>query len=75
MPLYLITELELDRLDTAEQAGRALIELCLDALRHGDELGMRRYEALAADHDLLYPDSPISAELDGLRTPATDIAA
>lgn len=70
MPLHLITELELDRLETAEKAGRSLIELYLQALRLGDELGIRRYEALAADHDLLYPDSPISAELAGLHTPA-----
>ncbi|MEU6899486.1 hypothetical protein [Streptomyces virginiae] len=75
MPTGLITELELNRLDTAEAAGRALIEQYLIALRRGDELGMRRYAALAADHDLLYPDSPISAEIDGLHTPATDIAA
>lgn len=75
MPLHLITELELNRLETAEKAGRALIELYLEALRLNDELGMRRYAALAADHDLLYPDSPISAELDGLHTPATDVIA
>lgn len=75
LPAEMIAELELNRLETAESAGRALIDLYLAARRLGDELGMRRYEALAADHDLLYPDSPISAELDGLHTPATDVIA
>ena len=71
MPVHLITELELDRIDAADRTSRDLVENYLRALRAGDELGMRRYEALAADFDVLNPDSPsVLDELDGLHTPA-----
>jgi hypothetical protein len=70
MPVHLITELELDRIETADKTARALIDGYLDAMARGDELGMRRYEALAADFDAMYPEMPIAAELDGLHTPA-----
>ncbi|WP_030764805.1 hypothetical protein [Streptomyces sp. NRRL F-2664] len=68
MPLHLITELELNRLDDADRTATTLIDRYLDARRRGDELGMRRYEALAADFDLLYPEAPVTPEFDGFRT-------